>query len=143
MAIACLADRAPCFPWRMCSISSRTNSPACVLGRLPSAAFRRARRIVFFSGIKKLLSSHDGAVPPSSSGAVGTTTFFTVPSAFQSQSSRACPQSTVALMATRTKATCLYAASCRFRYAAFDAMPRGLLACVEGSVTFFSVSCVV
>src|SRR5438874_1250400 len=28
MAIACLVDRAPCFPSRTCSISSRTNSPA-------------------------------------------------------------------------------------------------------------------
>ena len=35
MAIACFVDRAPCFPSRMCSISSRTNSPACVLGDLP------------------------------------------------------------------------------------------------------------
>src|SRR5215204_2348825 len=31
MAIACFADRAPCLPSRTCSISSRTNSPACVL----------------------------------------------------------------------------------------------------------------
>ncbi len=28
IAIACMAERAPCFPSRMCSISSRTNSPA-------------------------------------------------------------------------------------------------------------------
>jgi hypothetical protein len=28
MAIACSGDRAPCSPCRMCSISSRTNSPA-------------------------------------------------------------------------------------------------------------------
>jgi hypothetical protein len=28
IAIACLVERAPCFPSRMCSISSRTNSPA-------------------------------------------------------------------------------------------------------------------
>ena len=35
MAMACLVDRAPCFPSRTCSISSRTNSPACVLGALP------------------------------------------------------------------------------------------------------------
>src|SRR5437588_2411260 len=28
MAIACLVERAPCFPSRTCSISSRTNSPA-------------------------------------------------------------------------------------------------------------------
>ena len=28
MAIACCGERAPCLPSRMCSISSRTNSPA-------------------------------------------------------------------------------------------------------------------
>src|ERR1051326_7332727 len=28
MAMACLVERAPCLPSRMCSISSRTNSPA-------------------------------------------------------------------------------------------------------------------
>src|SRR2546423_1404798 len=28
IAIACLAERAPCLPSRTCSISSRTNSPA-------------------------------------------------------------------------------------------------------------------
>jgi hypothetical protein len=28
IAMACLVERAPCFPCRMCSISSRTNSPA-------------------------------------------------------------------------------------------------------------------
>src|SRR5947208_4158 len=32
IAIACLVLRAPCLPFRMCSISSRTNAPACVLG---------------------------------------------------------------------------------------------------------------
>jgi len=31
----CLADRAPCFPSRMWSISSRMNSPACVDGAFP------------------------------------------------------------------------------------------------------------
>jgi hypothetical protein len=35
MAIACFVERAPCLPSRMCSISSCTNSPACVLGALP------------------------------------------------------------------------------------------------------------
>jgi hypothetical protein len=30
IAMACRADRAPCLPCRTCSISSRTNSPACV-----------------------------------------------------------------------------------------------------------------
>jgi hypothetical protein len=34
MAMACLVERAPCLPRRMCSISSRTNSPACVVGAL-------------------------------------------------------------------------------------------------------------
>mgnify|MGYP003328909289 CR=1 FL=1 len=34
--IACFVERAPCLPWRMCSISSRTNSPACVDGDLPA-----------------------------------------------------------------------------------------------------------
>jgi len=47
MAIACLAERAPCLLWRTCSISSRTYSPACVEG---DVAFR-ARRVVFFSGM--------------------------------------------------------------------------------------------
>src|SRR5438270_539530 len=51
IAIACLAERAPCLPSRMCSISSRTNSPACVLGDLPSRLSSRARSIVFRSGI--------------------------------------------------------------------------------------------
>jgi hypothetical protein len=36
IAMACFVDRAPCLPSRMWSISSRTNSPACVLGALPS-----------------------------------------------------------------------------------------------------------
>jgi hypothetical protein len=35
IAIACLADRAPCFPSRTWWISSLTNSPACVDGDLP------------------------------------------------------------------------------------------------------------
>jgi hypothetical protein len=35
IAMACLAERAPCLPSRTCSISSWTNSPACVLGALP------------------------------------------------------------------------------------------------------------
>src|SRR6266581_7596431 len=36
MAMACFVDRAPCLPSRIWSISSRTNSPAWVLGDLPS-----------------------------------------------------------------------------------------------------------
>ena len=37
IAIACLVERAPCLPWRTCSISSCTNSPAAVDGRLSRA----------------------------------------------------------------------------------------------------------
>src|SRR5262249_37933794 len=55
MAIACLVERAPCFPSRMCSIVSRTNSPAWVEGALPSRFALRARSIVFFSGMVHLL----------------------------------------------------------------------------------------
>jgi len=51
IAMACCGDRAPCFPSRICSISSRTNSPACVDGDLPSRASSRARSIVSCSGI--------------------------------------------------------------------------------------------
>src|SRR5436190_13290829 len=51
MAIACFAERAPCLPLRMSSISSRTNSPATVLADLPCRAFRRARSRVRFSGM--------------------------------------------------------------------------------------------
>src|SRR3569623_687984 len=51
MAIACLADRAPCLPSRTCSISSRTNSPACVVDAFPSRFFLRARSMVFFCGM--------------------------------------------------------------------------------------------
>ena len=36
MAMACLVERAPCLPSRRCSISSRTNSPACVDGARPA-----------------------------------------------------------------------------------------------------------
>jgi hypothetical protein len=46
IAIACFVDRAPCLPSRMWSISSRTNSPACVLAALPSRLSRWARSIV-------------------------------------------------------------------------------------------------
>jgi hypothetical protein len=51
IAIACLVDRAPCFPSRMCSISSLTNSPACVLEAFPSRLSFRARSSVSFSGM--------------------------------------------------------------------------------------------
>src|SRR5436190_19514515 len=53
MAIACFAERAPCAPLRMSSISSRTNSPATVLADLPARAFRRARSRVRFSGMRR------------------------------------------------------------------------------------------
>jgi hypothetical protein len=53
MAIACLVERAPCLSSRMCSISSRTNSPACVDGAFPSRASRRARSSVCRSGTVK------------------------------------------------------------------------------------------
>lgn len=42
MAIACFVERAPCSPLRMASISSRTNSPACVEGASPSRLSFRA-----------------------------------------------------------------------------------------------------
>lgn len=51
IAIACFVDRAPCTPWRICAISARTNSPACVVGDLPSLLSRRALFRVRFSGI--------------------------------------------------------------------------------------------
>src|SRR5438105_4974767 len=35
MAMACLVERAPCFPSRTWCISSRTNSPACVDAAFP------------------------------------------------------------------------------------------------------------
>jgi hypothetical protein len=51
IAIACFVDAAPCFPSRMWCISSRTNSPAWVLGAFPCRLSRRARLSVSFSGI--------------------------------------------------------------------------------------------
>ena len=51
MAIACSGERAPCLPSRTWCISSRTNSPACVDGALPSSLSRLARSSVSFSGI--------------------------------------------------------------------------------------------
>ena len=51
IAIACLAERAPCLPSRTCSISSCTNSPAAVLGRLPLRRALRAFSVVFTAGI--------------------------------------------------------------------------------------------
>lgn len=54
IAMACFADFAPCFPLRICSISSRTNSPAWVVGAFPSFLSFFARSIALFSGIKGL-----------------------------------------------------------------------------------------
>jgi hypothetical protein len=51
IAIACLVDRAPCFPSRTWCISSRTNSPAWVVGALPARFALRARLAVTSSGI--------------------------------------------------------------------------------------------
>jgi hypothetical protein len=51
IAIACLVERAPCFPSRMWCISSRTNSPACVEADFPSRASFLARSIVSRSGM--------------------------------------------------------------------------------------------
>ena len=51
MAIACLVDRAPCSPLRIASISSRTNSPACVEVDFPARLSRRARSMVCFFGM--------------------------------------------------------------------------------------------
>src|SRR6185369_2133098 len=51
MAMACFVDRAPCFPSRTWCISSRTNSPAWVLGAFPSRRSSSARSRVSFSGI--------------------------------------------------------------------------------------------
>jgi hypothetical protein len=56
IAIACFVERAPCFPSRICSISSRTNSPAWVVGRVPLRAFSLARRMVSRSGISTPLA---------------------------------------------------------------------------------------
>src|SRR5438128_12155031 len=57
MAMACFVERAPCLPSRMWWISSRTNSPACVVGDFPSRLSCRALSMVFFSGMALLLSN--------------------------------------------------------------------------------------
>src|SRR5213082_1588556 len=51
IAMACLAERAPCSPSLICSISSRTNSPAWVEGDLPSRSSSRALSTGSSSGI--------------------------------------------------------------------------------------------
>src|SRR5258706_2989497 len=63
MAITCLAERAPCLPSRTCSISSRTNSPACVLAALPSRLSSFARSRVSLSGIVLSFVSRSFAGP--------------------------------------------------------------------------------
>jgi hypothetical protein len=60
IAIACFVDRAPCFPSRTWCISSRTNSPAWVVGDFPWRSSSLARSIVCFSG---MLSSSNRGVP--------------------------------------------------------------------------------
>jgi hypothetical protein len=70
IAIACFVDRAPCLPSRTCSISSCTNSPACVVGALPDRLSRRARSMVFCSGMMGTPFGNDGAGLPISSGAL-------------------------------------------------------------------------
>ena len=51
IAMACFAFFAPCLPARMRSISSFTNSPACVLADFPARLSRCARSMVAFSGM--------------------------------------------------------------------------------------------
>jgi hypothetical protein len=58
IAMACLVERAPCLPSRMCSISSSTKAPACEDGAFPARFARRAFSSVSFSGIK---GSSDGS----------------------------------------------------------------------------------
>jgi len=51
IAIACSVEATPCLPSRTWSISSRTNSPACVDGDFPSRSSFFARCRVDFSGM--------------------------------------------------------------------------------------------
>ncbi len=70
MAMACCGERAPCLPSRTCSISSCTNSPAAVLGDLPSRRSSWALSTVDFSGIvspcpsRAFLGSLPSGLPP-------------------------------------------------------------------------------
>jgi hypothetical protein len=57
IATACFGERAPCLPPRMGCISSRMNSPACVVGRLSSRRARRARSRGLCSGMGYLLQT--------------------------------------------------------------------------------------
>jgi len=54
IAIACLAERAPCLPSRICSISSRTNSPRLGAGRF-------AFGLVFGCSFQGLFFRHHGS----------------------------------------------------------------------------------
>src|SRR5207302_9380800 len=65
IAIACFGDRTPCLPSRTWWISSRTNSPAAVVGALPSARSSRA-----FSSAS--LSPFSGMSPPLSVSLAGS-----------------------------------------------------------------------
>src|SRR5262249_56155375 len=67
MAIACLVDLAPCLPSRTWWTSSRTNSPACVLGASPRCLSRLARASVSFSGILWIHAALVPAMWPASS----------------------------------------------------------------------------
>src|ERR1700730_15495423 len=53
IAMACLVLAAPCLPSRMWCISSRTNSPAWVLGDLPASLSPLARSITSRSGVRR------------------------------------------------------------------------------------------
>ncbi len=64
MAMACLMFRAPWIPSRTCSISSRTNSPACVEGALPFFASSRARRTTSDSAIATPRLEFPFLIPP-------------------------------------------------------------------------------
>jgi hypothetical protein len=66
MAIACLAERAPCLPSRTCSISSRTNSPACVDGARPARLAWRARLSVVLLGIRRISRKFCAVILPTS-----------------------------------------------------------------------------
>jgi len=55
--MACCGDRAPCSPRRILRISSRTNSPACVVGAFPARFALWAFSTVRFSGMVVLLAA--------------------------------------------------------------------------------------
>jgi hypothetical protein len=55
MVIACWGELAPCFPSRTCSISSRTNSPACGEGDFPLQHHGHAQLRLFLA-LDRILS---------------------------------------------------------------------------------------